>query len=144
MAELASFISPGGAVGDTYNGWTIVRVVNSASGDYRWNRRIASRFEDLDGQLPILKLPTHIHDDRYCTEPEVDTLVATGGAGNYLRFEQTSALSSWLINHNFGRNASVAVFTTGGVQILAEIVQLSVNQVEIRFDLPQSGYAVLQ
>lgn len=63
---------------------------------------------------------------------------------HYLKFVQSSPLSTWVINHNFGQNADVSVFTTGGVQILAEVVQTSVNQVEIRFDTPTAGYAVLQ
>lgn len=49
----------------------------------------------------------------------------------------------WTINHNFGRQVGVSVYTVGGVLIVAEIINVSVNQVTVNFDTATAGYAVV-
>lgn len=56
---------------------------------------------------------------------------------------QASALSTWTINHNLGRKVAVAVFTVGGVAMFADVVNVSVNQVQVIFDTAIDGYAIL-
>jgi hypothetical protein len=62
------------------------------------------------------------------------------------RYVHTQALASetWLVNHNFGFFPSASVFTTGGLEIEAEVQNLNVNQTEIRLSVAMSGYAIFQ
>lgn len=50
--------------------------------------------------------------------------------------------ATWVVNHNFGRYVDVAVFSPGGREVLAEVLQASLNQVQILFDNPQTGFAI--
>lgn len=57
---------------------------------------------------------------------------------------QTSALSTWIVNHNLGRSlASVRVLTVGGVEMLCDVVEASPNQVVLTFSQPFSGKALV-
>lgn len=51
--------------------------------------------------------------------------------------------TQWIINHNLGRRAGVEAYTTGGVQIWAQVVHISNNQSVVNFDTPQDGYAII-
>lgn len=51
-------------------------------------------------------------------------------------------IATWVINHNLGRRPLVGVFTVGGVEMMAEIIHVSLNQVQVFFDNPTAGYAV--
>lgn len=64
------------------------------------------------------------------------------GGGQYHRHDQTAAAAVWTINHNFGRRAAVAVFSTGGREMLAEVLHTSENQATVYFDAPVAGYAI--
>lgn len=54
---------------------------------------------------------------------------------------QSSAASTWTINHNLGYNPIVQVFTSGGVEVIADVVHTSPNQTVIYFSAPTSGFA---
>lgn len=60
-------------------------------------------------------------------------------------FEQTFASApSWTVNHNLGRSpASVRVVTPGGIQIEADISEISVNQVIVSFSVPHAGRVMI-
>jgi hypothetical protein len=46
----------------------------------------------------------------------------------------------WIVNHNFGRKpTSVQVLTVGAVEILAEVVHISDNQLRVLFVEPYTG-----
>lgn len=62
-----------------------------------------------------------------------------GDAGAVLMF-LTPAMS-WTINHNLGRKVVVALYTTGGMLMSAEVVIVSDNQVVASFSAPTAGYA---
>lgn len=66
-----------------------------------------------------------------------------GGGGTALQFNFNSAATSWVINHNLNRAASVEVFTSGGVRMMADVQNISSNQTIVTFDVPQSGYAII-
>lgn len=51
---------------------------------------------------------------------------------------------TWTINHDLGRQpASVTLLTPGGVEILSDVVHVSVNQCVASFASPQAGRAVV-
>lgn len=69
--------------------------------------------------------------------------VAGEGAEIYTH-SQVSPLPTWTVNHNLGYYpSSVLVKTVGGVEILADVVHLNTNQVQIEFAVPTSGTAVV-
>ena len=69
--------------------------------------------------------------------------IAGVGAGSYYyRHDQVGALATWTVNHNLGSNPNVSVYSTGGLEILAEILHVSINQTQIIFDSAKAGYAI--
>lgn len=66
-----------------------------------------------------------------------------GPPGNSFEHVQVSASNEWIINHNFGYKPIVDVFTTGGVKMLAYVLNVSLNQSRIIFDVPTAGAARL-
>lgn len=66
-----------------------------------------------------------------------------GTGGDYLQFDQAAPATTWTINHNFGVRPNVSAYSTGGRELWAEIIHVSVNQTQILFDSPIAGYAIL-
>lgn len=64
-----------------------------------------------------------------------------GADGATLDFEhvQSDASTEWIVNHNLGVEPLVTVLTPGGVEMEANIVHVSVNQVRIYFASAQTG-----
>lgn len=52
---------------------------------------------------------------------------------------QSVPLASWTINHNLGFRPNVSVKSIGGLEVDAEVLHVSVTQVQIFFDLPATG-----
>lgn len=63
-----------------------------------------------------------------------------GSVSDY-RHTQASASAVWTINHNLARDVSVTLYTPGGVEFDAEIVQTSPNQCLALLAAPAAGYA---
>lgn len=58
-------------------------------------------------------------------------------------FYQVSPALTWTINHNLGYTPVTQVFNDGSREIIAEIINITVNQVMVYFDTPTSGFARL-
>jgi hypothetical protein len=65
----------------------------------------------------------------------------SGGAG-YNHTQSTAALT-WVINHNLGYKPSIQTFTVGGLEVLGEVQQISVNQITVAFNTAIAGSARL-
>lgn len=65
----------------------------------------------------------------------------TSGAG-YVHTQVTS-LSTWVISHNLGFRPSVSVYDVGGVELIADVVHLSENVLQVAFAAPTVGTARL-
>jgi hypothetical protein len=61
-----------------------------------------------------------------------------------LRFEQTQATPAalWIVNHNLGSKPNARVYSPGGVEMLAEVIHISNNQIQVVFDAPTTGFVV--
>ncbi len=64
-----------------------------------------------------------------------------GPAGATFEHTQGSALATWTINHNLGFKPSIQLYRVGDVQIVGEVIHVSVNQALAMFSEPVSGYA---
>ena len=67
---------------------------------------------------------------------------ADGAAAAYHRHDQVVPSDAWVINHNIGSCPGCKVFSVGGREMQAEVVNVALNQVQILFDSPTAGYAV--
>jgi len=78
------------------------------------------------------------------TEAEwLASLVGTPGlSGSFYEHQQSAASVTWTINHNFGRHASVSLYTTGGAQLIGQVTNINANQSIAAFDTPIAGYAI--
>lgn len=65
-----------------------------------------------------------------------------GAGGEHLDFTQAVASDTWTIAHNFGWRPNVQVLTTGGQEMLAEVLHLDDNVVQVLFDTPRAGSAI--
>lgn len=65
-----------------------------------------------------------------------------GFSGAVYQHQQPTASATWVINHNFGRYASVALFSLGGAKIIGDITNININQSVAGFDSPIAGYAI--
>ncbi|WP_426036525.1 hypothetical protein [Brevundimonas sp. DC300-4] len=59
------------------------------------------------------------------------------GAG--FEFVQNSPSADWIVNHNLGFRPTATVLSAGGVEVLAEVVHASTNQLRVIFPQPQTG-----
>jgi hypothetical protein len=66
-----------------------------------------------------------------------------GGVVAATRFDQSSALTTWVINHNLNRDVISRVFSVGGVELACEIAKITANQIEVRHDVATSGYVLV-
>jgi hypothetical protein len=66
-----------------------------------------------------------------------------GGGGSAFTFTQASPATTWTINHNLGYRPVVELFSAGGVEMIAEVVHTTVNQVVVSFVVATAGSARL-
>lgn len=67
-----------------------------------------------------------------------------GPAGSAYVHTQASALTTWTIPHNLGYRPTVTVTTLGGAEVIGgEVIHLSVNTLQIDFDIAFAGQARL-
>lgn len=68
----------------------------------------------------------------------------TGADGSSYEHVQASALTEWIVNHNLDKHPVISVITTGGVEVIVEIIHMSTNQARIYFNQPQAGKAMVR
>lgn len=66
----------------------------------------------------------------------------TPGLAPSYTHDQPAAAAEWIVNHNLATWPAVRVMTVGGVEMLAEVLHTSANQLRIYFDQPTAGRAV--
>jgi hypothetical protein len=66
-----------------------------------------------------------------------------GAASSGIEFQFPSASATWTVNHNLGVRPACAVFTPGGGQMWGDVLHVSVNQLTVAFNTPQSGFVRL-
>ena len=64
------------------------------------------------------------------------------GSGVVPPFQFLTATQIWVINHNLNRRPLIGVFSVGGIEMMAEVIHISANQVQVIFDNPVAGYAI--
>jgi hypothetical protein len=77
-------------------------------------------------------------------------LVAEDFLGNLVSEEKPTNVSysftnsnTWTINHNLGKWPDIKVYSTGGKEMWAEILNSSYNQAIVYFDSPTTGFAIV-
>lgn len=66
-----------------------------------------------------------------------------GPAGSSYEHTQAVAATVWTVPHNLGYRPGVTVLTTGGLEVLADVLHLSANTLTITFLAPLAGTARL-
>lgn len=72
----------------------------------------------------------------------ISNFAAAAVAATSFQHDQASALATWTVNHNLGYRPNISIYSTGGVEVEAEVVHISNNQIQVLFDSPFAGYAV--
>ena len=92
------------------------------------------------GQLPTLTTATK--SDLVSAVNEIKGRVDAEEASRQYEHSQTVQASSWTVNHNLNRYPQVAVLSAGGVEMWAETIHTSLNQVMVYFDQPTAGTVI--
>jgi len=64
-----------------------------------------------------------------------------GAAADSYDHVQSSAATTWTVNHNLGRLPIVSLRSVGGVEIEGDVVHVSNNQAQITFNISTAGTA---
>lgn len=70
------------------------------------------------------------------------TVSITWADTNYVHDQQVAA-SSWVINHNLGKFASIHIVDTAGDEIIGEVTYNTINQITVTFSSLVSGKAYI-
>lgn len=71
----------------------------------------------------------------------VGTQGPPGASGAGFVFTQASPATEWVINHNLGFRPSVEIIDTGGNEVDAQVLHVSVNQARVYFNTATAGEA---
>lgn len=81
------------------------------------------------------------------TAPVITSTLVVGqgpagvGGGSY-QHTQSIASAEWIVAHNLGFRPNVQAYSVGGMQMLAEVIHIDLNQARVYFDSPVAGYAI--
>lgn len=65
-----------------------------------------------------------------------------GAGGTSYQHTQSAASASWTVNHNLGRwPSAVSVLSAGSVEVEADVIHVSINQLIVNFAAPFAGLA---
>jgi hypothetical protein len=62
--------------------------------------------------------------------------------GTPFEFTQSSPSTLWTVAHNRGRKPNVTVLSPGGLEVIATIVHLDVNTLQVSFDEAYTGTVI--
>jgi len=79
-------------------------------------------------------------EEDYC--PDVPPCTSTTDNDSFV-FHQSTPSTGWNIPHNLGFYPNIQVVSTGGANIIGEILYIDTNNVRITFNQPYSGTAYL-
>ena len=76
---------------------------------------------------------------------QVVQVIAKGPKGDSAGFSFTQAVpaTTWTINHNLGFHPAVSLYSAGGVQMMGSVLNLSLNVLEVSFEVAVAGTARL-
>lgn len=64
-----------------------------------------------------------------------------GASASTYEHTQASSSATWTVPHNLGFRPTVSVHTTGGVEVIADVVHLSTNTLQITLTQAMAGTA---
>lgn len=66
-----------------------------------------------------------------------------GPSGLAFLFTQPTPVATWVITHNLGRSVNVQVWDASGCLVSVAVVEVSLNEVEVRSKIAFAGTAVI-
>ena len=117
--------------------------------------QIDPRFLPRDNStLQLVPIPTPGEGPRYRLGVKLDPFGPLQAGPNgltfdpetiHLRYEftQSSAAATWVIAHNLNKRPSVKVYSLGGAEVDASVLHLTDDVLEVGFDAPFAGRAIL-
>ena len=73
---------------------------------------------------------------------DLNSFYVSSGSQAYVH-DQSQASHQWIINHNLGYMPITQVFNSGSQEIFGNIINTSVNQCVVQFNMPITGFARL-
>lgn len=73
------------------------------------------------------------------TDEAIPVMFGPAGTAGAVFEQSFTALATWTVNHNMGRNPDITVLNTGGMVVSADVRHNSVNQAVIYFNSPFTG-----
>lgn len=95
---------------------------------------------EVEGQLPTFNISAPLAPQIAFQSMGIRGEKGADGAGASVHEQSFTDANPWVVNHNFGRKpTAVQVLTVGGVEILADVVHISDNQLQVSFAAPFTG-----
>lgn len=119
-------------------------MVESGNQNVKGEFSVTSSYDNADDSdfLDIDVTPTNTNGSISNSKHYIIALTASAVSGDKkYSHTQSSAASTWTINHNLGKNPAVSVVDSLKNLVICEVEYTSVNQVVLNFDTPYSGEA---
>lgn len=111
----------------------------TASGEWLHGVSAPTNAQGADGDMYYVETSGAVHK-KIAGAWVFQFTVGSAISGTY-EHTQAAASATWVVSHNLNFKPNVAVKTTGGVEVMAEVLHNSVNQTTIYFDAPMTGTA---
>ena len=93
------------------------------------------------GRLSLGKLDVNIDNETIVVNANGELSVKENL--NYLMYQSVGEQQTWIIEHNFGERPIVQVYNLDNKQVLVSPTHVSENVVQIIFNKPRAGYALI-
>lgn len=103
-----------------------------------WNTSYSDRI--VSGSVSVT--PSVNQKTMTLVQQDGGTVSITWADTNYVHDQQVAA-SSWVINHNLGKFASIHIVDTAGDEIIGEVTYNTINQITVTFSSLVSGKAYI-
>jgi len=96
-----------------------------------------------DRDVPLIVTTNEVSELKVEHSGAVFNILPDGNYASYLDWPQSSPQTTWMIPHNFGKYPSVQILDQLGEMVLSKVSHLSDDIVQIEFNTPFSGRAIL-
>lgn len=99
----------------------------------------------LERLYPVIKLGRNPAETVVVMRVGVRGPTGPGGdAAPPIEYVQSSSSDEWIINHNLGWRPLIQIFSSGMVEVEADVRHMSDNQARVYFGAPVAGVALMR
>jgi hypothetical protein len=101
----------------------------------------SSKLNGVSGDAELVSTDNSVLISANPISKEIDLKINTSITSSFFVFSQLTPSALWTVNHNLGFKPDVSLYTSGGLEFIAEVLHISDNQLTITLQTPISGFA---